>query len=239
MDDLFRKSLHPKVPIVHSDINRVTALHKPCGVLSMPNESGEISKKALLHLPYDFARRCYIFPDGQKFFLLNRLDAPTSGLLVGCFNEEIAHAIRECFFNQRVQKTYYALTAHGKIPSAGEFCDMLEERRSDTHLRVKRGRGERAVTKYFIEKEFSIGEVPLLKLRLQPVTGRTHQLRVQCALRKLPIIGDKIYGDFALNRKLWAILPERRLYLQSCSIEFCYEIRGEKYLFASQIPCPF
>jgi 23S rRNA-/tRNA-specific pseudouridylate synthase len=121
MDDLFRKLLHPKVRVIHSDINDVTALYKPCDILSMPNKDHQISPKSLFRLPYNSKRRCYIFSRGREFFLLNRLDVPTSGLLIGCFNEEIAHAIRKCFFSQMVQKIYYALTAYQKIPSRGSW----------------------------------------------------------------------------------------------------------------------
>jgi 23S rRNA-/tRNA-specific pseudouridylate synthase len=239
MDDLFRELLHPKVRVIYSDINNVTALYKPCDVLSMPNKDHRISPKSLLRLPYNSKRRCYIFSSGREFFLLNRLDVPTSGLLIGCFDEEIAHAIRRCFFNQVVQKIYYALTAHQKIPPGGVFQDCLTERRNDRHLRVMRGRGEEAVAKYFVEKELDIGGIPLLKLRLQPITGRTHQLRVQCALRKLPIIGDKTYGDFALNKKLWPLLPQRRLYLQSCAVILRYDFHGKEYFFSTEIACEF
>ncbi|MDR1906704.1 MAG: RNA pseudouridine synthase [Puniceicoccales bacterium] len=239
MGDLFLKSLHPKVHAVYSDVNRVLALHKPCNVISIPNESGKINKNALVHMPYDPKQRCYIFPDGQKFFLLNRLDAPTSGLLVGCFDQGIAAVIRECFAKREVRKTYSALTAYRKIPPMGEFRDFLEERSECAHLRVSRGHGEKAITKYFVEEELSCGEVPLLKLRLQPITGRTHQLRVQCALRKMPIIGDKTYGDFALNKKLWAVLPEKRLYLQSHAIEFSYKFQKREFLFSAKIAQEF
>ncbi|MDR1590436.1 MAG: RNA pseudouridine synthase [Puniceicoccales bacterium] len=239
MNSLWQHFLYPKVHIVHSDENHVAALYKPCDILSVPNENGKNSKNILLQSPYDFERRCYTLPNGQNFFLLNRLDAPTSGLLIGCFDEEIARAIRECFFKQEVQKTYYALTTYQKIPPSGMFSDVLEKRRSGTHLRVTRGSDEKALTKYFVEEKLSFGGIPLLKLCLQPITGRTHQLRVQCALRKLPIIGDKTYGDFALNRKLWAILPEKRLYLQSCAIEFEYNFRGKKYLFSVKMPGEF
>lgn len=238
MDDWLRKLLHPKVRVIHSDVNHVTALYKPCDVLSMPNNDSPHSK-SLLCLPYDSKRRCYIFSNSQKFFLLNRLDAPTSGLLIGCFDEKIAHTIRECFFNQVVQKTYCALTAYQKISPGGVFRDCLAERRNSRRLRVTRGQGREAIARYFVEKELTLGEIPLLKLRLQPITGRTHQLRVQCALRKLPIIGDKTYGDFALNKKLWTVLPEKRLYLQSCAIEFSYKIRDKTFLFSSQIPYEF
>ncbi|MDR2200918.1 MAG: RNA pseudouridine synthase [Puniceicoccales bacterium] len=241
MSDAFSGTLHPKAQVVRGDGNGVRALYKPCDVLSMPN-GNRINPKSLLRLPYDSKERCYIFPDGRKFFLLNRLDAPTSGLLIGCFDENVAHSVRQCFFAQEVRKTYYALTAYGKIPREGTFRDVLEERHKGNYLRVVRGRGEIgeiAVTRYSVEKELNLGEIPLLKLCLQPLTGRTHQLRVQCAWRKLPIIGDKIYGDFALNGKLWTVLPEKRLYLQSCAIEFSYKIQGKKYFFAAQIPCEF
>ncbi|MDR2806608.1 MAG: RNA pseudouridine synthase [Puniceicoccales bacterium] len=239
MSDFFNGSLHPKAYIADFDANRVVALYKPCEVTSIPTEQLLTRSQNLLRLPYDFQRRYYVFPEGQKFFLLNRLDAPTSGLLIGCFDKNIATAIRQCFFNQEVRKIYYALTAYRKMPSHGTFLDCLSEQRDRNHLRISRGLGEKAMTKYFIEKELCLKENPLLKLHLQPITGRTHQLRVQCALRKLPIIGDKIYGDFALNRKLWAVLPKKRLYLQSCAIAFSYEIQGEKFLFSSQIPCEF
>jgi 23S rRNA-/tRNA-specific pseudouridylate synthase len=239
MGDPFRGRLHPRVYVVCSDANQITALYKPCGLLSMPNEEEIIVKNALLRVPYDRKGRCYVFPDNRKFFLLNRLDAPTSGLLIGCFDETIAKVIRQCFARQEVRKTYYALTAYQKIPPIGAFHDALEERLEGAHLRVFRGQGNRATTEYCVQKELRLGEISLLKLRLQPLTGRTHQLRVQCALRKLPIVGDKTYGDFAFNKKLWPLLPEKRLYLQSCAIEFSYGVGEKVFSFSSKISCEF
>ena len=57
-------------------------------------------------------------------------------------------------------------------------------------------------------------------LRMEPLTGRTHQLRVQCALRGIPIIGDKSYGDFSFNRKLSRASKTDRLCLHAAEIEF-------------------
>jgi 23S rRNA-/tRNA-specific pseudouridylate synthase len=237
MDDWFQQSLHPKVHVIHSDGNRVTALHKPCDVRSMPNEDGKESKNALLHLPYDSKRRCYIFSRGQNFFLLNRLDAPTSGLLIGCFSEELARVIRHIFLQQRVQKEYRALVRYGNIASRGIFRDALQKSLDGNHLRVRTGVGDLAMTKYAVEKEFRVGDTPLLRLKLEPITGRTHQLRVQCALRKLPIIGDKTYGDFALNKKLWSLWP--RLCLQSRAIAFRYNFQSREYFFLAEVACEF
>ncbi|MDR1434931.1 MAG: RNA pseudouridine synthase [Puniceicoccales bacterium] len=239
MDNFFHGLLHPKAYAVHSDGNGVVALYKPCDIMSIPNEDHQIKQKNLLRVPYDSKQRCYFFPRNQKFFLLNRLDAPTSGLLIGCFDQEIANIIRECFFRRVVQKTYCALTSYRKIAQVGEFRDFLEERSERNHLRVHRGTGSEALAKYCIEEEIKMGEIPVLRLRLEPITGRTHQLRIQCALRKMPIVGDRTYGDFSLNKKLWAIFPQKRLYLQSRIIEFSYKFNGKEYLFSSEIPREF
>jgi 23S rRNA-/tRNA-specific pseudouridylate synthase len=235
MGNDLKKFLHPKAALIDCDPQRIVALYKPCEVLSIPNREGGIVKNALIYLPYNLEQRCYFLPDGRKFFLLNRLDAPTSGVLIGCFSLELARTIRRTFLEQKVHKVYRAIVLRKKIASRGEFRDVLQKSSENNHLRVKIGQGDLAITKYTVEKEFEKGDFPLLLLRLEPITGRTHQLRVQFSLRKMPIVGDKIYGDFALNKKLGAALPQKRLYLQSCSISFQYEFHGQKYSFSSEL----
>ena len=66
-------------------------------------------------------------------------------------------------------------------------------------------------------------------LRLEPKTGRTHQLRVQCALRGMPIIGDKTYGDFNFNRKIARASKVDRLCLHAGEIEFSIKINNKKH----------
>ena len=60
---------------------------------------------------------------------------------------------------------------------------------------------------------------PMALLELQPKTGRTHQLRIQCANRGLPIVGDRTYGDFSKNR----LLQDMDLLLHSESIELSFK----------------
>jgi 23S rRNA-/tRNA-specific pseudouridylate synthase len=56
---------------------------------------------------------------------------------------------------------------------------------------------------------------PLALLQLEPATGRSHQLRVQCARRHLPIVGDATYGDFRANRDYARHSGQKRLFLHS------------------------
>ena len=75
-------------------------------------------------------------------------------------------------------------------------------------------------------------------VRLEPRTGRTHQLRVQCAKRALPIVGDQTYGNFGRNRAFAKLADTKRLFLHSMETAFEYEFHGRKYLFAAKAPLP-
>ena len=67
---------------------------------------------------------------------------------------------------------------------------------------------------------------------------RCHQLRVQCAKRHLPIIGDQTYGDFPRNREFAKASDEKRLFLHSLETQFDYEFAGRIRHFAAKAPLP-
>jgi 23S rRNA-/tRNA-specific pseudouridylate synthase len=79
---------------------------------------------------------------------------------------------------------------------------------------------------------------PITLLKLEPRTGRSHQLRVQCALRRLPIVGDATYGDFARNREFAKATGLKRLFLHSVEASFDYEFGGRAFHFAARAPLP-
>ena len=78
-------------------------------------------------------------------------------------------------------------------------------------------------------------------IELKPKTGRTHQLRVQCASRNVPILGDATYGDFRFNRQMAATLGSRRLFLHAFSVSFNYRASDVSRLFEAkaELPEPF
>jgi len=88
-------------------------------------------------------------------------------------------------------------------------------------LRVKKHKnGKLAET--LVEKVRSTNSTnqPLALLKLTPKTGRTHQLRVQCANRGMSIIGDRTYGDFSLNRKISVKNNIDRMLLHASELSF-------------------
>src|SRR5580700_7407214 len=82
------------------------------------------------------------------------------------------------------------------------------------------------------------GPVRTSLLRLEPQTGRSHQLRVQCAKRGLPIVGDRTYGDFAANRAFARGGGPKRMFLHSLEVAFAYRFAGVERSFAATAPLP-
>ena len=72
----------------------------------------------------------------------------------------------------------------------------------------------------------------------EPLTGITHQLRVQCAKHGMPILGDATYGNFAANKKIRSMSKINRLFLHCACTELEAEISGKKVVFSAAAKLP-
>lgn len=227
--------LGPGVQLVHLNEDGLFALEKPEGILCHPNRPG-IGANTLFHLPYDPQRQAYVAADGMEFYLLNRIDSATGGLVIGSLNYTTAQLVRQAFRNRAVKKTYYAYV-WGRL-EVGERCwrNDLAVKKIGNHLRTSSGGDRTAISRVQMEMAFRLEDIDISRLKLHPLTGRTHQLRIQCALRHVPIIGDKIYGDFALNRRLKKLIGMSGLQLRSAAIEIPYEKNGSHVIFRCESP---
>ena len=262
-DEIFKKTLEETLPlgrgvrILTARAEGIFALEKPAGIQTHPNAPGvAAAKNALLVADYSLKAECYFcrIEGGkiQKVFILNRLDAPTSGVVLATTEEKIAVAARRAFLAGTVRKVYVAAVC-GELSSAkGIWKDFLRRLRArDGSLRVEAVRGNTRDAQ-FAETHFSLlraGTLNLEKnrnvlaslLRLEPKTGRTHQLRVQCAFRKIPILGDKTYGDFRRNMQLAeGNVPalRNRLFLHAQETEIVFPWRGKSLSFFAESPLP-
>jgi 23S rRNA-/tRNA-specific pseudouridylate synthase len=230
------------VKVLYEDRNGLVAVEKPSGWMTHPNIPNASSGKAIVPYIYDFEKECYRLSDGCFLFVLNRLDAPTSGVMLMTMDEIVAGAVKLAFRERRCHKLYQAWVKRGAaIPISGVWRDSLLEIRESQGLRVKKSPGgQLAETRYELKEMARIGTYSLLRLYLYPHTGRTHQLRVQCALRKCPIWGDKTYGDFRWNRGLAKLTGRENLFLHSERIELNYQLNGRIFYFhAEQTPADF
>jgi 23S rRNA pseudouridine1911/1915/1917 synthase len=161
--------------------------------------------------------------------IVHRLDRATSGVMIIAKTQKSFLHLKRLFQEHRMHKTYFALV-HG--------TPKKEKGTIDAPIGIKAGTLKRsihsskmakeAVTDYVVENKFK--DFSLLKVN--PKTGRTHQIRVHLASMGNPIVGDRLYG-----RK---IQPEfaHRLMLHAAELEFSDD-EGNKFSFSAQLPSDF
>jgi 23S rRNA-/tRNA-specific pseudouridylate synthase len=227
------------VTLIKHDANGLAALSKPAGVLSHPNTPKD-QPRALLDARYDKDGECFTWRDAsgneRRLWLLNRLDSATSGVVLVASDESIANEVKELFARHAVTKLYNALV-FGRPRAASEMWrDRIGVERRGTHVRA--GAGQVPAQSEMRVLRAESGESSLALLELKPLTGRTHQLRVQCAKRHLPIVGDATYGDFKRNREFAKATGLKRLFLHSVETRLEYKRGGRRFAFHAVAPLP-
>jgi len=132
--------------------------------------------------------------------LAHRLDKDTSGCLVLGRHRKATANLNDLFRTNKVNKTYWAVVEGGPKEDTGEI-DMPLGRLDDTigwwMKHDPNGLPSQTSWKVMGRTEGKTG--PLAWLALEPITGRTHQLRVHCSEMGWPIVGDAIYGNAPRN----------------------------------------
>lgn len=223
------------------DLNGLLAVEKPAGVLSHPNKPGDRGK-SLLDARYDEKRQAFVIRDvgadeERLVYLLNRLDSATSGVVLLALDLATAEAVLKAFEAKTVRKTYQALVFGQPRGGPPVWRDRLSVRHADGGVRASAGGGLSAETK-LVKVEAMSGQPLVSRLTLMPITGRTHQLRIQTSMRHIPIVGDRTYGDFQKN-KLVAKTGLKRLCLHCVSTDLEYQLGGQRLRFQASSPSPF
>lgn len=231
----------PGVKRVACDANGLAALDKPEGMLSHPNGPRD-EARSLVRARYDRERECFEWPgpDGEtrRLWLINRLDSATSGLILAAADEALAREVRAQFKRRGVRKAYQALV-FGKPRQASEtWRDILDVKRQGGRIRTAAVGGDLPAESRMMLVRSGLDGKRMSMIRLEPRTGRSHQLRVQCARRGLPIVGDRTYGDFGANREFARRGGPRRMFLHSHEIGLEYKLGGREYAFAATAPLP-
>jgi 23S rRNA-/tRNA-specific pseudouridylate synthase len=231
----------PGVRLAACDPNGLAALDKPEGVLSHPNGARD-EPRSLIRARYDRDRECFEWTDEagsrRRIWLVNRLDSATSGLIIAAPDEALAESVRAQFRRRGVRKVYQALVFGKPRQAAETWRDVLEVRKQGGRIRTVAGEGRMPAESRMTLVRAAAGARRLSLVRLEPRTGRSHQLRVQCAQRGLPIVGDQTYGDFGANRAFVRSGGAKRMFLHSLEIAFDYEFGGATRAFAAAAPLP-
>jgi 23S rRNA pseudouridine1911/1915/1917 synthase len=169
--------------ILFSDSQIVICI-KPAGVLSAKDSSGKTNMQDLLAQELNLSE---IYP-------IHRLDREVSGVMVyGLSKSAAAKLSEQVSDHSRFVKEYLAVIEGVPEQSEGIFTDLLfkDSSKNKTFVVKKERRGvKKAKLEYKVVS--STESLALVRVRLH--TGRTHQIRVQFASRKMPILGDRKYG---------------------------------------------
>lgn len=230
-----------EVKLLTHDANGLAAFAKPAGVLSHPNAVGD-EPRSLLTVRYSLDGEVYDWTDTEgverKLWLLNRLDSATSGVILAAADGELATAIRTQFKRKQVRKIYNALVFGAPRQGMEMWRDLLAVEKRGGMVRAAATAGHVPAESRMSVIRVGRKEPRLSLLRLEPRTGRSHQLRVQSAKRHLPIVGDQTYGNFARNREFAKFAETKRLFLHSLETSFDYEWRERTWKFAAKAPLP-
>ena len=201
------------VTILHAD-NDIAVCIKPAGVLSQ--DAGETS------MPAQLRRQLQT----DSVHVVHRLDREVGGVMVFALNQTAAAVLSRSVQDRTLEKTYRAVL-HG-VPGQQEAVleDLLfhDKNRNKTYIvdRIRKGVKDARLDYRLLQTSDSHA---LVEIHLH--TGRTHQIRVQFASRKLPLVGDRKYGGKD---------PGKPLCLWSYQLSFPHPATGAAMTFTQPAP---
>jgi tRNA pseudouridine32 synthase / 23S rRNA pseudouridine746 synthase len=216
-------NVHAQIEIIHHD-DALLVVRKPAGLLSVPGRGPALQDCVA-------ARVCAVWPDA---LVVHRLDMATSGLLLMARGLPAQRALGRAFERREVSKQYTAVVAGSPPGEAGSVdlplrCDWPNRPRQMVDLAM----GRPALT-HWRRSADTDGETPSgidrTRLVLEPVTGRSHQLRVHLWALGHPILGDALYAPEAVRGMA------TRLLLHASRIALAHPVNGQPCVFEDAPP---
>lgn len=202
-------------PLYLDDV--LVVVDKPSGLPSVPGRPAELHDCMT-------SRVQALVPDA---LVVHRLDMATSGLLVFARSKAVQGALGAAFAQRSVAKRYVAMVAGVVASDDGEIdLPLIADWPNRPLQKVDHAIGKPSLTRYRVIAR----EPSRTRVVLEPLTGRSHQLRVHLRALGHPIVGDTLYAppDIAAQSP--------RLLLHAHTLAFAHPMTGEPLAFESPVP---
>lgn len=166
---------------------------------------------------------CYFKGEKFTFRAITRLDRDTSGVVLVAKNPLSASVLNDAMKNGEIKKEYIALVNGKPKEKSGRISAPIKRKAESVILRCVAEDGKEAITDY----ETIVSKNGLSLVKLKPITGRTHQLRVHLSYIGTPIFGDDLYG---------APQKDEAVRLHCRKIEFLHPIAKTKLNIEADMP---
>ena len=213
---------YQNINILYED-NHLLVVVKPS---NMPVCLDESKDKDLLSILKDYLKEKYSKPGNVYLGMVHRLDRPVMGIMVFAKTSKAAGRLSKQINNNEFKKTYYAVI-EGILLKKDTLTDyMLKDEKKNISFVTTKNKGKEAILNYELVK--TINNLSLVKINL--LTGRHHQIRVQFASRGFPL-----YGDHRYNKKF---IDDNNTDIALIAKELCFKhpTTGEELKFEIDLP---
>lgn len=192
---------------------------KPAGLLSVPGR-GEDKQDCLI------SRVQREYPEALS---VHRLDMSTSGLMILARSKAMEREMSILFQQRKVYKRYMAVVTGRPEPASGEIdLPLITDWPNRPRQKVDHDIGKPSQTRYRV-----VGFDPAQhssRVELEPITGRSHQLRVHLMALGHAILGDELYATPEVHAQ------SERLLLHAMSLRFAHPLSGDELSIESDVP---
>ena len=203
--------------IIYQD-QYLVAVSKPPGLLSVPGRGEDKTDSMATRVQAEYT----------DVLVSHRLDRDTSGLLIFPRGAAMHRHISLMFEKREMEKSYVAVVMGRLAQEQGEVNKplMVDWPNRPRHM-VNVANGKPAQTRYKVISFYAANNTS--RVTLEPITGRTHQLRVHMQFLGHPIVGDTLYGGNADGSK-------PRLLLHAHTLDFIHPVSGKLINLISPMP---
>jgi len=217
------------LPVTDSDVlfedNHLIAVNKRAGDIVQVDETGDESLEDKVK---NYIAKKYDKPNGAFLGVVHRLDRPVSGVILFAKTSKALERINNLFKSREMHKTYYAVVRNRPYPEAGKLIHWLVK---NPQKNVTKAHDHEVQGSLRSELNYElVGELDgYFLIKVDPITGRPHQIRVQLSTLGCPIVGDNKYGYPRGSLRKSISLHARRL-------EFIHPIKKEPVIIVAPVP---